>query len=399
MFSTNERKIIGIAILALLFALISYNMSNSISSGNNTTYNNYSCNCSNFSFNNDTSVNNFNLTNISNIYIRNLHNYFDNFHIHMNQTGTGAAIIYKEATNSYDNITFFNGLLELRTTSKLIDYYNAIKIYPNEVDFFDNGTERLSVNGTIKAYTDIDINNNRILNYNFISSGNYIGDATNNRFIPYNLSGRNATKININSNRTPIYMGEIIEPGYIYSQKDGTSTSVTAHNSTGFYVSGNYNLNGTGSNVSVIGGTITNESNLAGYIRYMPVVAGASGNLITVGLNSQSANLNARMALYTDSSGNPGSLLNETSSFAISTNWTNVSLIIPVTTGTTYWLAFQVNSNTEFIYKINTGTMKYQAQAYGSFPASASGLSTTTSTYNMQLTIDSPIIKYYWVAE
>jgi archaellum component FlaG (FlaF/FlaG flagellin family) len=81
--------------------------------------------------------------------------------------------------------------------------------------------------------------------------GNYTGDSSINRFIPYNLN-RTAKNIDIISNlSSQNYLGKIIIPGYIFETNTGNRITVSSPNSTGFFVDGNFNLGLTLQNTTV----------------------------------------------------------------------------------------------------------------------------------------------------
>jgi len=316
--------------------------------------------------------------------------------------------LYSEHTNisnfSYSNVIIGNNSESYvySIVQLLINGINSgfTEIYQdyNSIVFSNNGTEKMAINssGNITINTTLDMQNNPIINFKYIDSGSYIGDGTTNRFIPYSL-GHSANKIDINSNITPIEMGMIIEPGYIYSTKSGNAVNVTPHNSTGFFVSTIYNVGG-GNTTDEIGDTSSTDTTLTGYIFYFPVTPSVSGTIININLNVQTASGGIRLAIYNDSANSPFTLLNQSGNITATTGWNNLSVINSVTAGTQYWLAAQLSSNSLVAYRKVTGAFKYQSQAFGTFPTTASGLSSGTKTFNMRFVIQNPDISYYWVA-
>ena len=256
-----------------------------------------------------------------------------------------------------------------------------------------NGT--LSINQSVTT-TNITYNNTTNI-YSNVSSGSYIGDGTTNRFIPYSL-GRTANKININSNITPIEMGMIIEPSYIYSTKSGNAVNVTPHNSTGFFVSGIYNT--IGSNVTVeIGDASSSDIFHTGFIYYSRFTATGNGTIIDASVNFVDANKTYQVAIYSNNSSNlPNLLLNESGNLTSVSGWGNATLSINNTVnGTSYWFAIQAQEIR--IRDKADAASKYQVYTYGAFPTNASSVLSGTNTPNVRIIIRSAIeTKYYWVA-
>ena len=83
---------------------------------------------------------------------------------------------------------------------------------------------------------------------------------------------------------------------------------------------------------------------------------------------------NARLGIYSSSSGEPGTLLAQTGEIVLSNGWNSGNLetshnLIP---GVTYWLAFEINSPATTVhYNIAPGRLRYKAQAYSSLPSTA----------------------------
>ncbi|MET1033383.1 MAG: hypothetical protein ABWX94_02700 [Candidatus Saccharimonadales bacterium] len=109
--------------------------------------------------------------------------------------------------------------------------------------------------------------------------------------------------------------------------------------------------------------------------------AGATGVISTLFANvgttiGTAPNNVAQMALYTNSGGNPGTLLASTSATTIVSGWNSFTLSAPVsiTNGTVYWIAYNTNGTTgaqnNLKYEATGGTSKYAAQTYGTWPSS-----------------------------
>jgi len=230
-----------------------------------------------------------------------------------------------------------------------------------------------------------------------IDNGTYNGDGTTNRFIPYNLN-KIAKEIDIVSNSTTA-IGKIIPEGKIYSVTDGSSITVTPHDSTGFYVSGMYNINLSKINYT-IGGTTLNTGGQENLIRVMPIIPSVSGDMINIGINIQTANGNVRMAVYNDAGSIPNTLLNETGSIPLVLGWNNASLITPITAGTQYWIGYNLDNTNAQVYYIPSGISRYKTWAYGTFQNPISGTSlSTVATINMMYNVSVFPVKYYWVAK
>jgi hypothetical protein len=93
---------------------------------------------------------------------------------------------------------------------------------------------------------------------------------------------------------------------------------------------------------TMVGTSPTGGDDAAGYIRFVPFTAGVSANIdgLVVRLTQS---VNARAALYSDSSNSPNTLLVSSNSTAITLNTDTVLAVTPtaITNGTKYWLAVQ----------------------------------------------------------
>lgn len=108
------------------------------------------------------------------------------------------------------------------------------------------------------------------------------------------------------------------------------------------------------------------------YIYFQRSQATVSGPLAYISLVGSIAT-NVRAAIYSDSSGVPGTLLSESASVP-QTDSNLLFIPIPIITivaGTYYWIAAQTQANNGFWVHTNL-TGYAQAQAYGAFPATAS---------------------------
>jgi hypothetical protein len=132
-----------------------------------------------------------------------------------------------------------------------------------------------------------------------------------------------------------------------------------------------------------VGQTTTDTASTTGWsgdIWLTPFTAVSSATVMTVGINVAAGSGNIRVALYQDSSGAPGTLLGQSSSTASAMSWNDIAISPTpnVASGTQYWFAVQVDSNSlSFHYATGSaGSTKLFAQAYGTFPNSFSGSST-----------------------
>lgn len=93
----------------------------------------------------------------------------------------------------------------------------------------------------------------------------------------------------------------------------------------------------------------------------------------------------ARMGIYTNNNGAPGTLLAQTEDIMLANGWNTGSIASTnLVSGTDYWLVFNL-SRTGSITKYNaSGTLKYNASSYGALPATAPALAyTIAATYSM----------------
>jgi hypothetical protein len=113
-----------------------------------------------------------------------------------------------------------------------------------------------------------------------------------------------------------------------------------------------------------------------GYLEASLYQCGMTGSIknITIYLTGASAGRYARVAIYSDNSGSPSSLLNESSQKEITSNgwYTFTGFNVAVSANTYYWLAFQISTNSlQFRYDTGvTNQHAYRSYTYGSFPSS-----------------------------
>jgi hypothetical protein len=146
-----------------------------------------------------------------------------------------------------------------------------------------------------------------------------------------------------------------------------------------------------------IGEMVTASNNVAsGYLRFNSITADNSGTLTHLGINVYTAAGNIMMAIYTDNSDSPGSLLGYTASTPCVEGWNDLELLTPVavTSGTVYWLGFE-NDASMSSYRMSSGTHRYQSQAYGSFPETASTTGSNAITHNMRITYTGTSVQGY----
>jgi hypothetical protein len=120
-----------------------------------------------------------------------------------------------------------------------------------------------------------------------------------------------------------------------------------------------------------------------GYVVYSQFQCNKTATLTDIYLYVATAAGAGRVAIYTDSSGSPHTLLAQSRSQTLASGWNDFSgFSQDLVNGTYYWLAFQANNATTAFDSGYTGSnYKYQSQSYGSFPSTASSLTTGTGEY------------------
>ena len=136
-----------------------------------------------------------------------------------------------------------------------------------------------------------------------------------------------------------------------------------------------------------IGDTSDNHHNEAGEILWFMITASASGTLQSIGINLNVSAGNVRTAIYTNSINAPDTLIAESISTAAINGWNDLPVSTTIGVGGVYWLAFQVDDSSTYIYNNNSGSYYFLIQPYGAFPATASG-----SQYSAGTTVNMRII-------
>ncbi|MGF7228986.1 MAG: beta strand repeat-containing protein [Candidatus Saccharibacteria bacterium] len=161
---------------------------------------------------------------------------------------------------------------------------------------------------------------------------------------------------------------------YVGSDSSDGNFKISSNTATGTSTVMGYNTIGSS--------TDTNDQNSMNATKF---TSSATGTLTQ--LNSYIAtvdttpNNKAQMAIYTDSSGSPGTLLASSSSITLTANSWNAFTIpaTAITNGVTYWLVYNTNSssnsknNFKFLAAGGTNQSKYVAQTFGTWPSSWSG--------------------------
>lgn len=132
------------------------------------------------------------------------------------------------------------------------------------------------------------------------------------------------------------------------------------------------------SNNYTVGGTGRSDAGGSGEITATKIVAALTESIVTLLAYIPSPAGNSRAAIYTDNSGTPLTLLNESGS-QVSVSGFN-SYTIPstaLTGGTTYWIAINQDSGFNLAALAGTpgtNTRAFKAWAYGAFQATLSGI-------------------------
>jgi hypothetical protein len=122
------------------------------------------------------------------------------------------------------------------------------------------------------------------------------------------------------------------------------------------------------------------------YLLLDKFTAEATGSLSQIKIKAGAAG-NVKVAIYSDVSGSPGSLLSAVNTgTSVTTGWNNISITTTtITSGTAYWLAL-ISDSYCMSYKSTGGTGRYKAVSYSSFtfPTTTSGLSSWTGYHLVQ---------------
>ena len=111
----------------------------------------------------------------------------------------------------------------------------------------------------------------------------------------------------------------------------------------------------------------------------------ASGNVTQIRVKCTTTG-NVKVAMYTDSAGNPGTLINANNTGApVVVGWNTITLPpTAVTSGQNYWLAYNSSANCVGDIASPGGILKYGALGYGSnFPASPGTLATAGNLHSL----------------
>ncbi len=105
------------------------------------------------------------------------------------------------------------------------------------------------------------------------------------------------------------------------------------------------------------------------YLHHTRFQSEATGNVTEIRIKAAVAG-NVKVAIYSDSSGEPNALLNSTGSVAVAIGWNTISFpSTTITKDTYYWLSFNLDTLGAVVANITSGTLKYKALAYASgFP-------------------------------
>jgi len=135
-----------------------------------------------------------------------------------------------------------------------------------------------------------------------------------------------------------------------------------------------------------VGGVTIQGAGTAGFIEAYPVVASASGSLMALIKNVRVAAGNMRLGIYADNGNTPvgGALLAQSASTAVVGGF-NILIVtgVSIVTGTKYWVAYQLSSNSCISDYINGGAQFYAAYAYGVFPETFPAATLTPYTKNV----------------
>jgi hypothetical protein len=120
----------------------------------------------------------------------------------------------------------------------------------------------------------------------------------------------------------------------------------------------------------VIGDMSANDGGDSGVIFANAITSSASGTLQSIGFNIQVADGNGRVAIYDNTAAPNQVLLGESSSLALISGWNNFPMpAVTITTGHTYYLAFQIDSATAHPYvQSGTGSNYKETYSYNTFP-------------------------------
>ncbi|HEX8763306.1 MAG TPA: hypothetical protein VF733_06155, partial [Candidatus Saccharimonadales bacterium] len=144
-------------------------------------------------------------------------------------------------------------------------------------------------------------------------------------------------------------------------------------------------------------GSLT-DSGDSNFMNSMRVTAGATGTITTLYANvgttlGGSPNNQGQMAIYSNSAGEPGTLLASSSSTTLASGWNAFTLSSPlsVTSGTIYWIAYNTNgtasNQNNLRYESTGGVVRYAAQTFGTWPSSFGGATSSVFNFSMYAVI------------
>lgn len=123
----------------------------------------------------------------------------------------------------------------------------------------------------------------------------------------------------------------------------------------------------------------------ANFVYFFPATCTQDGSVTSMRCKSGSATgFSIKLAVYADSSGTPGSKLGETGAISINATATiftaAVTASFSVTNGTPYHLAWLKSGGNSNIAFANSGSDRFLAATYPTFPSSGSGSTGGTGT-------------------
>jgi hypothetical protein len=165
---------------------------------------------------------------------------------------------------------------------------------------------------------------------------------------------------------------------------------------------------GSGNIVAGGGGTVglttqgsTQDSFDGGFMNGSKYTTGTTAGSISslsvyVGSIDTTPNNKYALAIYTDSSGNPGSLVAQTATGTLTANsWNTLPITATLSPSTSYWFFYETNSSSSSLSNMyyNSGGSTYgQSQTFGSWPASLTNPPDTATTFSIYATFGSGTI-------
>jgi hypothetical protein len=111
----------------------------------------------------------------------------------------------------------------------------------------------------------------------------------------------------------------------------------------------------------------TGANNESGYFRFDKFTAVATGSITEFRIKA-GASVNVRVALYSDNSGQPGTLLNSVAGTPVTSGWNTIAFpSTSIVSGTVYWLATitEGTGGTKYVSETGMGNWAYKAGAFG----------------------------------